>query len=89
MSPVEIKGVMFGIDPLSDSGGWGQYVTEHAFVLDVPDESFDEIECSFPSSSTKGLQFLSAIHFNNEVQFDIQFTQKYNIAVINALSNNQ
>lgn len=88
LSPAEIRGVIFGIDPLSkwrDKSvlDYRPFATGHAFVFDVPaDVMFGEVGPVALPSSTIGLHSsygLSRHNFSDVKQFENEFTRSYKI----------
>ena len=81
LSPAEIKGVMWGIDPIPRTDGYGKYATGYAFTFAVPDEN----DLTTEASSSKGLRDVYGLDISL-YQDDIveeQFVKKYGIGLVN------
>lgn len=78
--PEEVKGVLFGIDPLPYTMPGCTY-TGHAFCFNVPDD------CEINTNSMVGLRvgysLSNKISLTNATAFEDQFVRKFGLALIN------
>jgi hypothetical protein len=81
LSPAEIKGVMWGIDPIPRTDGYGKYATGYAFTFAVPDEN----DLTTEASSSKGLKEVYGldISLNQDDIVEEQFVKEYGIGLVN------
>lgn len=81
LSPAKINGVMWGIDPLPSSSGYGKYATGYAFTFAVP----DNIRPTTEASSSEGLRDVYGldISLNQDKTVEVHFVKEYGIGLVN------
>lgn len=84
MTPNELRGVIFGIDPISDKYKIRIFATGHAFTFDVPEDKLLYIASSKGLACYYGLdQTKVSLLDSNSVETN--FIQKYSIGIINMI----
>ena len=81
LRPADIKGVMWGIDPLPGRGGYGKYATGYAFTFAVPDEN--DLTTEAPSSEGLRDVYGLDISLNQDKTVEKQFVKEYGIGLVN------
>lgn len=82
MSPNSLRGVMFGIDPISKSSAYRDYATGHAFTFDVPHGTALDV-----ASSTDGLMrsygLTRSVLLDRSITLETYFIQTHGIGMVN------